>query len=316
MFGGIIMELSLMLMENIASLFIMMAIGYSLVKTKICKVEDSRILSSILLYVAAPCSIVKAFQITLTSDKIKGLLLCIIAAVIIHIIFIGGTTILSKRIELESVERASIIYSNSGNLIIPLVTVVLGSDMVFYTCGYMIIQTILMWTHCKFIISQQRTFNIKKIVFNINVISIVVGLFLFLAQIKLPTIIISSISSMSNLLGPLSMMIVGMLLSQIKFVEIFNKRKHYIIAMIRLIVLPGIVLLFFVVSRIGNLVDNGNNILLISLLASSAPSASTVTQFAQIYDNQAEKTSSINALTTMLCIFTMPLIVMIYMALI
>lgn len=47
------------------------------------------------------------------------------------------------------IEKATIIYSNSGNLIIPLVGAILGNEWVIYSSGYMVVQTILLWTHAK-----------------------------------------------------------------------------------------------------------------------------------------------------------------------
>ena len=52
--------------------------------------------------------------------------------------------------------------------------------------------------------------------------------------------------------------------------------------------------------------------MLISLLACASASAATVTQMEQIYGDDAEYACSINVLTTLLCIITMPLIVLVY----
>ena len=42
------------------------------------------------------------------------------------------------------------------------------------------------------------------------------------------------------------------------------------------------------------------------------PSASTVTQMAQVYDNDADYANMINVFTGLVCIATMPLMVMAY----
>ena len=52
--------------------------------------------------------------------------------------------------------------------------------------------------------------------------------------------------------------------------------------------------------------------MLVSLLATCTPSASTITQMAQIYGKDADYASAINVVTTLLCIFTMPLMVALY----
>ena len=49
-----------------------------------------------------------------------------------------------------------------------------------------------------------------------------------------------------------------------------------------------------------------------SLLAICTPSASTLTQMAQVYGKDADYASAINVVTTLLCIVTMPLMVALY----
>ncbi len=55
-------------------------------------------------------------------------------------------------------------------------------------------------------------------------------------------------------------------------------------------------------------------ILLISFLATITPSATTVTQMAVLYDNNGTYASAINALTTVVCIVTMPVMILLYLA--
>ena len=56
------------------------------------------------------------------------------------------------------IEKATIIYSNSGNLIIPLVGAILGNEWVIYSSGYMVVQTILLWTHAKSLVCNEPSF--------------------------------------------------------------------------------------------------------------------------------------------------------------
>ncbi|WP_411682190.1 hypothetical protein [Clostridium thailandense] len=79
-----------------------------------------------------------------------------------------------------------------------------------------------------------------------------------------------------------------------------------------MIVCPVIILLLLKYSGIANLSSNGKMILLISLLATITPSASAVTQMAQIYEKNGEYASVINVVTTIVCIITMPIIVWLY----
>ena len=63
------MELSILLMEQIAKLFIMIFMGYAIVKMGFLKDEDSKVLSTLVLYLIVPCVILNAFQVDYTPEK-------------------------------------------------------------------------------------------------------------------------------------------------------------------------------------------------------------------------------------------------------
>ena len=57
------MHISILLMEQIIELFIMILMGFIIVKAGIVKDEDSKVLSKIVLYLIIPCVIINAFQV-------------------------------------------------------------------------------------------------------------------------------------------------------------------------------------------------------------------------------------------------------------
>lgn len=54
------MHISILLMEQIIELFIMIFMGFIIVKTGIVKDDDSKVLSKIVLYLIIPCVIINA----------------------------------------------------------------------------------------------------------------------------------------------------------------------------------------------------------------------------------------------------------------
>ncbi|MBO6046928.1 MAG: AEC family transporter, partial [Erysipelotrichaceae bacterium] len=264
------------------------------------------------LYVGAPCAIVNSFLIELTADRLKGFLLAIGAAVVVHVVYLLLSEIFGRLHHFNSVEKMSTVYSNSGNLIIPLVTLVLGEEMVFYCSGYMIVQTILMWTHCKISISEERDFDIKKIIFSINMLAIYLGAFLCLTHMTLPTMIASSMKMMAGTMAPLSMFVIGMLLADMDLVESLSQLRPYLVCFYRLIVFPMVIMLIILVSGVTRWIPDAGQILMISMLSASAPVASTVAQFAQLYHKHEFDASVINGLSILLCIVTMPAINVLY----
>ena len=66
------MEISLLLMQQITELFLMIFMGYVIVKARLLKGEDSKVISKIVLYLIIPCVIINAFQVDYTSEKVQG----------------------------------------------------------------------------------------------------------------------------------------------------------------------------------------------------------------------------------------------------
>lgn len=306
------MELSLLLAGKILELFLIVFIGYIAVKKKILQPSDSKVLSMISLYIVCPCTIINAFQIEFSEDKLKGLILAFVAALLSEFIFFILTQVLKKPLGLLHIEQATLIYSNAGNLIIPLVSALLGAEWVLYTSGYIIVQTVLLWTHCFSLVSGEKKIDWKKIFTNINMISIFIGIFVFMSKIQLPSVIQGTLSSVGSMIGPLSMLVIGMSLGQMEIKSIFLEKRTYLISFLRLIFYPVVMILIFNFIGIRNFHPQARDILLITTLAASAPAASTITQFAQIYDKHPGYASILNVMTVIFCIITMPLMIYFY----
>ena len=306
------MHISILLMEQIIQLFLMIFMGFLIVKAKLLNSEDSKILSIIVLYLIIPCVIINAFQVDYTPQTVKGLLIALAGSVMTQVILLIVVSILGRVFHLNEVEVASIYYSNSGNLIVPIVMFILGKEWVLYGCVFMSVQLVFIWTHCKKIISRESTYDWRKIVLNINMISIAIGIILFLTRIHLPANINNTLSAVGSMIGPASMIVTGMLFAGMDFKQIFANKRVYFVSFFRLIIVPVIALFLIKCSQLSTFSSNGNKLMLIVFLAIITPSASTVTQMCQVYGNDSQYASAINVVTTLLAIITMPLMVMLF----
>lgn len=306
------MHISILLMEQIIQLFLMIFMGFLIVKAKLLNSEDSKILSIIVLYLIIPCVIINAFQVDYTPQTVKGLLIALAGSVMTQVILLIVVSILGRVFHLNEVEVASIYYSNSGNLIVPIVMFILGKEWVLYGCVFMSVQLVFIWTHCKKIISRESTYDWRKIVLNINMISIAIGIVLFLTRIHLPAIINNTLSAVGSMIGPASMIVTGMLFAGMDFKQIFANKRVYFVSFFRLIIVPVIALFLIKCSQLSTFSSNGNKLMMIVFLAIITPSASTVTQMCQVYGNDSQYASAINVVTTLLAIVTMPLMVILF----
>ncbi len=306
------MAVTILLIKKIISLFIIMMVGVLMVRLKLLKPEDSKPLSVLMLYAVVPCTILNAFQVDYTPNVLRGLALTVACATFTHLFWLVLIKLLEKTLKTDVIENMSIMYTNAGNLIIPIVTSVLGEDMVIYSVGYMGIQLIFMWTHLVSQMRGSRGFDFKKIITNVNLIVVFIGIVIFLTQFKFPSFVQDALSSISSTIGPLAMIVIGMLIGGIKLKEIVVYRRVWLVTFLRLIVFPLTILLILKLVPLWTAVDGGKEILLVFFLACVTPSASTVTQMAQVFENDARYASAINVISTLASLVTMPLMVMLY----
>ena len=141
------MQISLLLMQQIAQLFLILLMGYAVVKTGLLKSSDSKVLSVVFVYLVMPCVVLNAFQIKDTPEIRTGLLYSMGIAVGMHVVFLLLNALFRKSLKLDAVEQVNIIYSNAAALVIPIVQALLGEKYVVYSCAFVIVQLVLLWTH-------------------------------------------------------------------------------------------------------------------------------------------------------------------------
>ena len=106
------MQISLLLMQQIAQLFLILLMGYAVVKTGLLKASDSK--SVVFVYLVMPCVVLNAFQIKDTPEIRTGLLYSMGIAVGMHVVFLLLNALFRKALKLDAVEQVNIIYSNAA----------------------------------------------------------------------------------------------------------------------------------------------------------------------------------------------------------
>ena len=303
------METALLLAGKITELTLIVLMGMALVKSKLLTSEHSRTLSVIALYLISPSVMIHAFQIENTPDIIDGLKLSVALAIVFHILLIALGRLFKTLFKLDTLEHAATVYTNSGNLIIPLVMSIFGPQWVIYTSGFIIV-------HLRLLLCGRGNLAWKTVLTNINILSIFIGVFMFAFQIKLPHIIDNTLATVGGMIGPVAMLVAGMLIASLPLKEIVLSKRIYLVAFLRLMLIPLILLVFVKISDIAHLGGHSDTVVLISFLATVSPAASTVTQMAMVYGQNARKASAIYGITTLLCVITMPMMIALYQAMV
>lgn len=305
--------ISILLAEKIAELFLVLLAGFVVVKVGLLSSREARALSLITLYLICPCPLITACEVDLTPELAGNLALVYVMALVGNFLMYGMGTLFAHVTGASVTERASVTYSNSGNLIIPVVTSVLGPSYVVYATGYMSIQTVMFWTLLKKMYTGEARVSVREVLTNVNIIALFVGLFLMFTGLRLPPLVDAAVASLGDMIGPASMLIVGMTLADMDFHTLFERRRVWLVVLAKMIVIPFTIIGAFKLLGLGSLFGANERVLLMPMLAIMAPTATTVTQFAQMYQQEPEYASAINVLTTLSCIITMPLMVQFFL---
>ena len=291
---------------------LMAAVGFTLVKLKLLKQEDSRVISVLLVYVLQPCLIARAFQIDLTPERMHGFICGTLLATATILLSMLMSRICMKPFGLDAIDRSTIIYANVGNLLLPLVSMALGDEMVFYCSSFQIPFNALLWTHCFSIIKGDRTVNVRKLLLNPNLIALFIGIFFLVTRIAVPSVIDAAAKGFNDMVAASSMLLVGMVIAGIDIKTVFTYKKAYLVSFGRLLAVPILSMLILYATGFLTHHPELRAVFMVVILGAGAPSASSIVQIAVLHNKDAAKAGIYNVMTTLLCIVTMPLIIFIY----
>ena len=306
------MQLSFLLFKQIISMALMVLMGFSIVKSGAVKSEDSKVLSALCINWIMPCCVINAFLTEYEPEKLQGLLLAAAAAAVIQAMYILVVRLIGDKTGMSVVERMSSIYSNAGNLIIPLVSALLGDEAVIYCSSFMAVQTFLVWSHCYIKMTGGKV-SAKKF-FNRNIVATFIGFIIFAARIKLPSMAETVISSVGGTIGPVCMIMTGMIMGGVNVKKALTTKRYYRVCLLRLVVLPVLAVLLMAASGVTRKLPYAGEVLLITTLAAGSPVASVIVQMSDMFMDRdaAADASCVNIMTIIFSMATMPLLVLLY----
>lgn len=84
-----------------------------------------------------------SFLIQWTPEKLSGIFLAFFSSVLVHGIYLIMTVLIRRRVPMTDIDAVSIVFTNAGNIMIPLIAGTLGHEYIFYTSAYMVVQMLL-----------------------------------------------------------------------------------------------------------------------------------------------------------------------------
>ena len=306
------MSTSLILMSKLVSMMAMACLGILIVRVGLVSTEDSRAFSALTVYVLQPALIFSSFHLELTAQRRNGFFAAVAVSMLIYVFWILLTGLLKKPFRLDSVDRATLIYSNVGNLTLPVIAMTLSEEMVFYAAALQIPFNLFIWTHGSTVISGKSNYNFKKILLNSNVIAMFLGVLFMLSGLPLPDVVDTTLITLKNAVPSLSMIVVGMVIGRKSLKKLFSNGKAYLIVFGRLIVFPLAAMLLLYLSGFLRRFPEYVPVFQAVFMGLCAPPASTVSQLAVLYDEKPVEASVYNTVGMFLCILTIPLMNLLY----
>ena len=293
----------IILVKQILQMFLLAGIGFMLFKGGKITLEGSKTLGNILIFGSLPAVIINGFRIERTAEHVSGLLWAALAALIVVMLSILISHFMFRK---DGVAAFATSFANPGFFGIPLIVASLGQGAVFYAAPFIAFLNIGQWTYGVSRLNGQpvlQGFQPKKLIKAPFVIAILVGIFLFVTQIRLPEILSSCLSSVAGLNTPLAMFTVGVYLAQTDLKKMLGRRSLYLISALRLLVIPALSLLILMLFPVS--MEQMRTVLLI---VAACPVGSNVAVYAQLHNKDYPYAVETVVISTLLSIVTIPFI--------
>ncbi len=306
----------MLMLEQMVVLFLLMGVGFFCYKRAIITDEVSRKLSSIVVNIANPALVLTG---CMGEEKIKGseLLMVVLIMLGVYASLLVLAFLLPRLLQVEEKSRgtykAMTVFSNIGFMGFPVISALYGSGALLYAALFMIPYNILIYTYGINAMSgnqkeeaqnqrgEKPSFSLGRIL-NVGVVACILTIIIYMTGAPVPGVIKTTVTNLSNLTAPLSMMVIGASLATMNIKALFTDGKLLLFSVIKLIVIPvaGVLL-------IRQFVDN-EIICGVCMVMLSTPVGSMTAMLAQQYEGDYEMASKGVALTTVLSVATMPLV--------
>lgn len=291
---------------SVAVLYLMVLVGFICDRIGIYTEKTAKKTIDLLFYIIGPCLMINSFMtMEKNEDTVKKFFISLLVAFAIHIIAIVlNLPFFRKKDDKDPVFKYGCIYGNVGFMALPLAQAVLGAEGVFYCTSGVIAFNVLCFTHGVSVMSKEKTkINFKRLIINPGVISVMIGLPLFLSEVDVPYVLSQPVNYLGALNTPVAMIIFGTYLSKTNLRTMFSQKKTYLTAFLKLIVLPFVCLGVFALCGLSG------PLLVAASITASVPCANNTFMFASKYERDVDVASKTVALVSFISILTMPVII-------
>ena len=285
--------------------------GFLCCKAKIAKPEHLSTLSAILVYVCSPCMVVMSFMQIERSAAMFGrimmfFLLSFAIQTMLTFILYG---IFRKKFENVKYRMLTVSFGlgNAGFFGIPIIKALLPGhpEVACFACVYIVGMNMLTFTVGAYCLTgDKKRMTFKKAFVNPPFISLVTAILLYAVNFAgvMPELLGNSLDLLNRTTTPLCMIILGIRLASVSFKKLFTRAYVYIICACKLLVFPFVCLAIIYFLPLDPIFKAAMFIL------GGTPCAAVMLNIAEMYDGETELAANCVLLSTLLCVFTIPII--------
>lgn len=280
-------------------IFILIAVGFLVRKIHIVSKTGEKNLTDLVLYVVLPCSIFASFLNEGAAQSSGDMIAVVLISTGIQFLSLLYAKFAFPRQTKN--RRCSLGYamicSNAGFLGNPVAEGVFGAPGLMLAGLYLIPQRIMMWSEGLAIYSgvSDPKAAVKKVVTHPCVVACALGLLAMLTGLRLPAFLLSPIQTLAKCNTPLSMMVIGMILSEIDLHALVDKTILRF-TVHRLVLMPLVVYAVCRALGLSPLVTG------VSALLAAMPAGATTSMLAAKYDRDPQFATKLVIFTTLLSV--------------
>lgn len=235
----------IIIIEQMGLLFAFMCLGFLFGKKRIVDAQHSKLISALCVNLFMPCTVFNAFYNNFNSSYLsKYFPFILVSACFMCVLLIVGFFAARRLTDNEyerKVYRYSFIVPNYAYMGYALAEGIYGGEGLLNIVIFAIPIMLYIYTY-GYCVLTKRGLSLKKLA-NPVIIAMLIGAIVGLTQLRLPNSVMGFVNKASGCMAPLSMLLAGITISEYKLKNLLSDKKAYLMATIRLIVIPLCVLL-------------------------------------------------------------------------
>lgn len=296
--------------ESVFSLFIIILVGVYGSKRKIITSELNKGLTDILIKIALPFMIISSFMFTyddtIKSNVLKTFYYSLGAYAIMATV--SYLTLMPVKKNKKTVLHFANVFVNTGYIGFPVLNSVYGSEGVIYGSIFNVFFVVFVWTYGIMLYKGklEKGYLRKELIsllFNPSIIAVFIGIVLMILDIELKGALLISVKSIGNITGPLSMFIIGVILSNVKIKQYLTDWTLYYGIIIKLIIIPFTI--YFISLLLGDLTKAVYSVVIMTAM----PASAMTSILAESFNKEKEFAAVIVSATTLISLLTVPLLI-------